>query len=99
MNKASSTHSKLKDETWFRLNFLSVLSGEIFIISYSSVLGAPVAIASASFSLLFSLTRVIINKLLEITRNKRTKYNKTFMLAKINSNRIEILISQTLIDS
>ena len=35
---------------------LSATSGEISIISFTSVIGVPVGIASASFSFAFSLT-------------------------------------------
>ena len=45
-----------------------------------------------------SLSAGIINKLLEITRNKKKKHNKLFMLAKSKLNRIEALVFQALID-
>ena len=80
------------------LIILSVTSGKISIISFASVIGVPVGVASASFSLLFSLTTRIIKKLLEITRNKKKKQSKIFMLAKSKLNSIEALISQALID-
>ena len=54
---------------------LSTKSREISIISFISVIGVPAGIASASFTLAFSLTRRIIKKLLEITRNKKKKHN------------------------
>ena len=74
---------------------LIVLSAIILsIIPFVSVIGAPLGIASTSFSLLFSLTTGIIKKLLEITKNKNKKQNKIVMLAKS----IETLISQALID-
>ena len=44
------------------------------------------------------LTTGVIKKLLQITRNKKKKHNKTGMLAKSKQNSIETLISQTLID-
>ena len=49
---------------------LSATSGRISIASFASIIGGPVGIASASFSLIFSLTTGIIKKLLKITRNK-----------------------------
>ena len=49
---------------------LSATSSGVCIISSASVVGAPVGIASASFTLSFSLTTAIIKKLLSITRNK-----------------------------
>ena len=78
---------------------LSARSGGISAISFSSIVGTPVWIASVSFSLLFSLTTGIIRKLLQTTRNKKKKYNKIVMLPKKKLSNIENLISQVLIDS
>ena len=55
---------------------------EVSIISFARVIGAPAGIASASFTLVFSLTTAIVTKLLEITRNKKEKLDKTVILAK-----------------
>ena len=77
---------------------LSATSGGVSIISFTSIVGAPVGIASASFTVIFSLTTEIIKKLLCITRNKKKKHDKIFMLAKSKLDIIETLVSQTLID-
>ena len=77
---------------------LSATSSGVSIISFTSIIGAPVGIASASFTLIFSLTTGIIKKLLSITRNKKKKLGKILMLAKSKLNSIETLISQALID-
>ena len=77
---------------------LSAASGGVSIISFTSVTGAPVRIASASFTLIFSLTTGIVNKLLNITRKKKKKHDKILMLAKNTLNSIETLISQALTD-
>ena len=77
---------------------LSATSGGVSIISFTSIVGAPVGIASASFTLIFSLTTGIVKKLLNITRNKKKKHDKVLMLAKSKLNSIETLISQALID-
>ena len=50
---------------------LTATSGRVSIISFPSVIGAPVGIVSASFTLIFSLTTGIVKKLLNITRKKR----------------------------
>ena len=50
---------------------LSTATGGVSIISFTSVVGAPVGIGSASFTLIFSLTTEIIKKLLSIARNKK----------------------------
>ena len=73
---------------------LSATSGGVWIILFTSVVGAPVGIASATFS----LTTGIVKKLLHITRNKKKKHDKILMLTKSKLNRIETLISQALID-
>ena len=67
---------------------LSAINRGISIISFTSVIGVPVEIASASFGLLFPLTTGIIKKLLKVTRNKKKKHNKIAMLAKRKSNSI-----------
>ena len=78
---------------------LSAASGGVCIISSASVVGAPIGIVVASFTLIFSLTTGIIKKLVNITRNKKKKHNKILMLAKSKLNSIETLISQALIDT
>ena len=55
---------------------------EVSIISFACVIGAPAGIANASFTLVFSLTTEIETKLLQITRNKKKKHDKTVILAK-----------------
>ena len=80
------------------LNVLSVTSGEICIISSVGVVGAPVGIVGASFTLIFFLTTGIIKKLLHITRNKKKKHDKILILAESKLNNIETLVSQALID-
>ena len=54
-------------------------------------------IASAIFTLIFSLTMGIVRKLLNIARKKK-KQDKILMLAKGKLNSIETLMSQALID-
>ena len=77
---------------------LSATSGGVSIISFTSIIGAPVGIASASLTLFFSLTTGIVKKLLNITRNKKKKHDKILILAKSKLNSIETLVSQVLID-
>ena len=62
-----------------------------------SVVGALVGITSASFTLIFSLTKGIVKKLLNITRNKKKMHGKILMLAKCKLNSIETLVSQALV--
>ena len=77
---------------------LSATSSGVCIISSASVVGAPVGIASASFTLTFSLISGITKKLLSITRKKKKKHDKILMLAKNKLDSIETLVSQALID-
>ena len=77
---------------------LSATSGGVSTISFTSIVGAPVGIASASLTLFFSLTTGIVKKLLNITRNKKKKHDKILMLAKSKLSSIDTLISQALID-
>ena len=52
---------------------LSRTTGRVSICSFTSVVEAPVGIASASFTLIFSLTTGIVKKLLSTTRKKKEK--------------------------
>ena len=80
------------------LIILNATTGGVCIISHATVVGAPVGIASAGFTIVFSLATGIIKKLLKTTRNKKKKHDKVLMLAKSKLNGIETLVSQALID-
>ena len=75
---------------------LSATSGGVCIISSASVVGAPAGIAGPSFTLIFSLSKGIVKKLLSIT-NKKRKHDKILMLVKSKLNSIETLVSQALV--
>ena len=77
---------------------MSAATGGVSICLFTSVVGALVGTASASFTLIFSLRTGIVKKLLSITRKKKKKHDKILMVAKSKLNRIETLISQALID-
>ena len=64
---------------------LNAASGGVCIISSVSVVGAPVGVAGASFTLILSLTTGIIKKLLNITRNKQKEKTKFLCWLKVNS--------------
>ena len=64
---------------------------------FTSIVGATVGIASASFTLIFSLSTGITKKLLNIARKKKKKHDKILMLAKSKLISIDT-ISQALID-
>ena len=77
---------------------LSATTGGISIVSFTTAIGAPVGIVSASLTLIFSLATGIIKKLLVITIKKKKKHDHLLMLAKSKFNSIETLISQALGD-
>ena len=54
---------------------LSATSGSISIVSFATVIGTPVGIASASFSLAFSMSTGIVKILLKTKRNKKNNHN------------------------
>ena len=66
---------------------LSGTTGGVSIISFTGIILAPVGIASASFTLFFSLTTGIVKKLLNITRKKKKMHDKILMLANSRSKR------------
>ena len=68
------------------------------IASFACVIGAPVGIASASFSFAFSISTGIIKKLLKTTQNKKKKHS-IVILARSKLNNIETMISQAIINS
>ena len=55
---------------------LLVTSGSISIASFPTVIEPPVGIASASFSLAFSISTRIVKKILKTRRNKKKKHKK-----------------------
>ena len=77
------------------LIILSATSGGVLIISFTSIVGVPVGIVSASFT--FSITTWIIKKLLSTIRMKKKKHDKILMFAKSKLNSIKT-ISQALND-
>ena len=73
MNKKLSKYITAFDYIDNTLIVLSVTSGRIRIISFTSIIGVPAGLASASFTLIFSLTTEIIKKLLRVTRKRKKK--------------------------
>ena len=71
---------------------LSATSGGVSIISFTTVIGAPVGTVKASFTLIFSFTTGITKNLLGITRNKKKTLGKKLALAKSKLNSIEALV-------
>ena len=80
------------------LTVLSATSGRVSIISFTTIVGVPGQIASASLTLFFSLTTEIVKKVLNITRKIKEKQDKILMSAKSKLNSFKTLISEALID-
>ena len=97
MSKRLSKHIAFFDYFDKSLIVMSLTTGSICIASLATVIGAPVGIISASFSIAFSISTGLIKKLLKTARNKKKKHNKIVMLARYNLNSIESKISKALI--
>ena len=96
MSKRLSKYIAFFDYFDKSLIVLSVTTGSISVALFATVIGAPVGITSASFSLAFSICTGIIKKLLKTTRSKKKKHNKIVMLARSKLNSIESKISEAL---
>ena len=96
--KKLSKYTATLDYTDKILIVLSATSGGISIFFFTNVIGIPTGVISASFTLVFSLTKGITKKLLKENRKKKKKHSKIIMLAKSKLNSIESLMSQALID-
>ena len=71
MSKKLSKYIAAFDYIDKTLIVLSATAGGISIIYFTTVIGVPAGLASASFTLIFSLTTgIIITKLLKVTRKK-----------------------------
>ena len=78
---------------------MSATTGRISIASSATVIGLPVGIVSASFSLASSTSTGLIKKVLKKTRNKKKKHSKIVMLARTKLNSIENKICKVLADN
>ena len=63
------------------LIILYATTAGISIISFTTAIGAPLGIASASLTLIFSLTTGVIKKVLDMTRKKKKRHDQILMLA------------------
>ena len=81
------------------MNVLSILSGNISIASFASVIGVPARIIGASCGFTFSITSGFVKKFLKTIRNKKKKHNKIVMLARSKLNSIESKIFKALMDN
>ena len=84
MSKRLSKYIAFFDYFNNSLIVLSVTTGSISVASFSTVIGASVGMASASFSLSFSIFTGIVKKLLKTTRNEKKKHSKIMLARKVN---------------
>ena len=99
MNKRLSKYITSFDYFDKSLIVLSATIGSISIASFATVIGTPVGIASASFSLAFSFSTRLVKKVLKTTRNKKKRHNKIVMLARSELSSTESKISKALINN
>ena len=78
MNKKLYRYISFFDYFDKSLIVLSVTSGSVSIASFATVVGVPIGITNASFSLAFSLCTGLVKKLLKATRNKKKKHNNCY---------------------
>ena len=76
MSKSLSKYIASFDYFDKSLIFLSATSGSISIASFARVIGAPIGIEIASFSLASSLSTGLVKKLLKTARNKKKSIMK-----------------------
>ena len=65
---------------------LSASFGTLSIASNATVVGIPAGIAGASITLIFTVTTAVVKTLLNITRKKKKKHNKTITLPRSKLN-------------
>ena len=78
---------------------LSASFGTLSIASCTSVVGIPAGITGASLTLVFTIGTGISKSLLKLTKKRKKKRNKIFVLAKNKLNMIDTLLSSALNDS
>ena len=75
---------------------LSASFGTLNIASYAAVVGIPVGIAGSSLTLIFTIGTGLNKSLLQLTKKRKKKHNKTITLAKGKLNTIQTLLSSAL---
>ena len=70
--------------------FFLQIADAVYIISFATVVEAPVGIARAGFTLIFSLNREIIKRLQSRTSNNKKKHNEIHVRVKSKLNSVSI---------
>ena len=90
--KMSKTLNKFITAIDYADKSLLVLSGTssgVFLCSFSTVIGMPVRIASASISLMFLISNAIVKMFLKTMGKKKNKHRKIACLARVKLSSIE----------
>ena len=97
----SKKHKKVCATLNYIENFLilgSAITGCISMSPFSSLDGIPVGITSSAIGLDISAITIGIKKYKSIIKRNIKRHDKIALLAKYKLNRIEVLISKSLID-
>ena len=82
MSKRLSKHIDAFDYAVKIFIVSSATFGTLRVVSHATVVGIPIGLAGASLTAVFSLTTVIIKKLLNVTRKKKKR--KLLCLLRVN---------------
>ena len=91
--------NEIKDYFLAEIRERELISKNISIASFASVIGAPAGIIGASCVLTFSITSGFVKMFLKTIRNKKKKHNKIVILARTKLNSIESKVSKALMDN
>ena len=81
------------------LILVSTITGCVSISAFASLIGIPIGITSSAIGLKICAITAGIKKYKSMINKKKKKHDKMVSLAKSKLNRIEMLISKSLIDS
>ena len=77
----------------------STIKGCISIYAFASLIGIPIGIMSSAIGLKICAITAGIKKYKPMIKNKKKKHDKTILIGKSKLTSVEVLISQTFIDS
>ena len=98
----SKKHKKVCTTLNYIEHFLilaSTITGCVSISAFASLIGIPIGITSSAIGLKICAITAGIKKYKSMINKKKKKHDKMVSLAKSKLNRIEMLISKSLIDS
>ena len=95
----SKKHKKICTTVIYFEHFLILAYWIVSISPFASLIGIPIGITSSAIGLKICAITAGIKKYTSKIKKKKKKHSKIVSLAKSKLNRIEILISKSLIDS